>query len=227
MKIQGFQKTGLALMAASVMALSTAVVFGQNTTTAPADNSSASAAAVTPAMSQVLQLAQAKISDSTIIAYVQNSGTVFGMNASQIVYLKQQGVSESVINAMLNQRTALAAAPQAQMPPENSAQYTSPDNTQPITTVAQPTTPAPSTTYIVPDTQTYYYNSWAYPNYYPSYYPYYYSWYYPVGFYWGWHGGGYYGGWRGGYGGGWHGGGGYHTGGGGGFHGGGGGGFHH
>jgi uncharacterized membrane protein YgcG len=224
MKIQGFHTTGLALAAAGVMALSTANLFAQTTAPAPGDTSSAGATTagleVTPAMSQVLQLAQAKISDSTIIAYVQNSGTVYGMNASQIVYLKQQGVSESVINAMLNQRTALAAAPQPPMPPENTAQYSTPDNT----TVAQPTTPAPSTAYIVPDTQTYYYNSWAYPYYYP-----YYSWYYPVGIYWGWHGGyygGYYGGWHGGYGGGWHGGGGFHSGGGGGgFHGGGGG-FH-
>ncbi|MGA8181073.1 MAG: hypothetical protein WB792_13510 [Desulfobacterales bacterium] len=44
-------------------------------------------------MPQVLQLAHAKISDSTIIAYIQNSGTVYNLDASQIVYLKQQGVS--------------------------------------------------------------------------------------------------------------------------------------
>jgi hypothetical protein len=239
MKIQGLQKTGLALVAASVVAFSTANIFGQTTVAAPVDNSAPNAMAapgLTVAMSQVLQLTQAKIGDSTVIAYVQNSGTIYGLNAAQIVYLKQQGVSEPVINAMLNQRTAMAAMGQAQMPPENSAQYATTDNTQPTTAVAQPTTPAPSTTYIVPDSQTYYYNSWANP-YYSYYYPNY-SWWYPAGVYWGWggyYGGyrGYYGGWHGGYGGGWHGGGagGWHGGGGGsigGFHGGGAsGGFHH
>jgi hypothetical protein len=234
MKIHGFQKTGFALVAAGVVAFSTANVFSQTTPTpmynditpAPAAPPTAEAAPpITPAMSQVLQLTQAKIGDSTIIAYIQNSGTIYGLNASQIVYLKQQGVSEPVINAMLNQRTAMAAMAATQPPAQspNNGQYSTPPPSD-QQAVAQPTTPAPSTTYIVPDSQTYYYDNWSSPYIYPyyGYYPYY-SWYYPVGFYWGWHGG-YYGGWRGGYHGG-YGGGGFHAGGG--FHsGGGGGGFH-
>lgn len=218
MKIQGFQKTGLALAAAVVVALSAPNIFGQNTIATPGDTASAAATtapvpALTPAMQQVLQLSQAKIGDSTIIAYVQNSGTVYGLDAPQIVYLKQQGVSEPVINAMLNQRAAVAAqaAAQAQTPPPNNAQYSTPASASSVITVAQPATPAPSTTYIVPDTQTYNYNTWAAPYYYYPYtyyypYPYYYN-YYPVGIYFGWHGG-YYGGWHGG--GSWHGGGGWH-----------------
>jgi hypothetical protein len=229
MKIQGFQKTGLILGAVFAMAVATTRVFGQTTTAPmysdiaappPAPAAATTTPALSPAASQVLQLAQAKISDSTIITYVQNSGSVYGLDASQIVYLKQQGVSETVINAMLNQRTALAAAAAPQSPPENGAPVAA-TPPPPITTdVAQPTTPAPSVV-VVPDTQTYDYDNWAYPYYYS--YPYY-GWYGgPV--YWGW--GGYYGGWhggfRGGFGGGFHGGGGF---GGGGFHGGGGGGFH-
>lgn len=221
MKITGFQKTGFALATAITLAVSATGVFAQDTTTPPAPVTlSATTPALSSPASQVLQLSQAKISDGTIITYVQNSGTVYGLDASQIVYLKQQGVSETVINAMLNQRTALAATAM-QSPPDNSAPAAPIPPPAPTPDIAQPTTAAPSVV-VVPDTQTYNYDS-AYPYYYS--YPYYgyYGW---PGVYWGW-GGGYYGGWRGGYGGGFHGGyggGGFHGGGGGGFHGGGGGG---
>ncbi len=43
------------------------------------------------------------MSDDTIVNYIRNSGNSYGMDASQIIYLKQQGVSETVINTMLNQ----------------------------------------------------------------------------------------------------------------------------
>ena len=246
MKISGLQKSGFAFAAVIAAAVSTANVFGQTTiatptpmfhdTTPSSDTATATvpspATALTPAMTQVLQLSQAKISDGTIITYIQNSGTIYGLNASQIVYLKQQGVSEPVINAMLNQRTMAAASSATPPVPDYSAQAAATT----ATTVAQPTTPAPSSVYVVPDSQTYYYDNWAYPYTYPYYYPYYYGYGWPVGVYWGgwgwrggWHGG-YYGGWHGGFGGGgFHGGfngGGFHGGFGGGFHGGGGG-FHH
>ncbi|HEV2319981.1 MAG TPA: hypothetical protein VGV18_09535, partial [Verrucomicrobiae bacterium] len=103
MKIQGFPGTGTTLVAAALMIFSARNSFGQETnafgeyempngtptesTTPPA---SAPAVSLSPADAQVLQLTQAKISDGTIITYIQNSGTVYGLNASQIVYLKQQ-----------------------------------------------------------------------------------------------------------------------------------------
>ena len=52
---------------------------------------------------QIIQLSEAKVSDDTIIAYVKNSGNSFGLTADQIIYLRQQGVSDAVITAMLNQ----------------------------------------------------------------------------------------------------------------------------
>jgi hypothetical protein len=227
MKTTGFQKVGLTLGTALAAAVFTTNVFGQampaqptpqfNDIAPPANAAAAATPApgLSPATAQVLQLSQAKVSDSTIITFVQNSGSMYGLDASQIVYLKQQGISDGVINAMLNQRTVLAAsAAQQPPPPDYSAQSATP---APITTVDQPTTPAPSSVYVVPDTQTYYYDNWSYP-YYSYGYPYYYYGYgWPA--YWGWGG---YGGWRGG---GWHGGG-FHGPGGGGFHGPVGGGFH-
>lgn len=157
---------------------------------------------------QILEMSRAKVSDGTIITYIQNGGTIYALNAEQIVYLKQQGVSDAVLNAMLNQRSRLAqsATTQSASQPNNS------DNSsaQTANAVAQPTVTyvqtIPSTSvYVIPDTQTY--------DYYTYYYHPFYAWPYPaVTFSVGWGGG-----WHGGYHGGWHGGG-YH---GGGFHGGG------
>jgi hypothetical protein len=169
---------------------------------------------------QILQLSQAKIGDGTIVAYIQNSGTIYSLNASEIVYLKQQGVSDAVITTMLNQRQRVTHAAAQTAPPVPAPVMTSqPGSAGTSTAVAQPAgtyvpTAPPSTVYVIPDTQTYQY----YNNYYPAcgYYPYYGGWYYPpvtfsFGFG-GYRGGYYHGGW-GGYQGGYHSGGGYRGGG--------------
>lgn len=187
------------------------------------DSTTTSAAQTAPVqlsygVSQIIQLSKAKVSEDTIVNYIRNSGSSYGMDASQIVYLKQQGVSDAVLNTMLNQPRQMAqAAPQPAYP---TASSTATVVAQPAVTYVQPaTTYVPSSTvYVIPDTQTYrYYNNYYQPSY--GYYPYYSGWGYPaVSFSFGF-GGGYRGGWGGGYRGGYSGG--YH-GGGGGFHGGGG-----
>ncbi|HTX22980.1 MAG TPA: hypothetical protein VMD27_14120 [Candidatus Aquilonibacter sp.] len=173
---------------AGFLAMNLAAQDAATTTAAPT---------LSPAAAQVLQLAQAKVGDDTIIAYIQNSDTIYGLNASQIVYLKQQGVSSAVINTMLNQRTRLAATG-AQ--PDNSTA-----TAQTSTAVAEPTvtyvqTVPSSSVYVIPDTQTYDYDTYYYQ---PYYYPYY-AWPYPAvslsfgfGGHWGggyYHGGGFHGG---------------------------------
>ena len=179
------------------------------------DSTTTSAAQTAPVqlsygVSQIIQLSKAKVNDDTIVNYIRNSGSSYGMDASQIVYLKQQGVSDAVINTMLNQpRPVAQAAPQPAYPTASSTV------TETATVVAQPavtyvqTVPS-SAVYVIPDTQTYQY----YNNYYPSYgyYPYSSGWYYPpvsfsFGFGGGYRGGYYHGGWGGGYRGGYHGGG--------------------
>jgi hypothetical protein len=199
MKTQNFAKMLLTIAAsAGFLAMNLAAQDAATTASGPQ---------LSPAAAQVLQLAQAKVGDDTIVAYIQNSGTIYGLNANQIVYLKQQGVSSSVINTMLNQRTRLAATTGVQ--PDNSAAA----GTQASTAVAQPTVtyetvPSP-TAYVIPDTQTYNYDAYYYQ---PYYYPYY-AWPYPavsLSFgYGGIRGGGYYHG-GGFHGGGFHGGGGWH-----------------
>jgi hypothetical protein len=162
---------------------------------------------------QVLQLSQAKIGESTIVAYIQNSGTIYSLNASEIIYLKQQGVSDAVITTMLNQRQRATQAAAQTAPPVPAAATTSqPGSAGTSTAVAQPSgtcvqTVPSSTIYVIPDTQTYNYDAYFYQ---PYYYPYYGGWYYPpVTFSFGF-GGGYYHGGGGGYHGYYHRGGGWH-----------------
>jgi len=168
-------------------------------------------------VSQILQLTQAKVSDDTIVAYIQNSGNSYGLNADQIIFLRQQGVSTPVLNAMLSQPRP-GVAPAATTPAQTGYSAPAPSDSQPMSTQPAPATSTsivgPSVTAIDPTaaaaaSTTYYYYQPYYPyTYYPSYgyYPYYGV--YPgvsLSFGWGgrwggWHGGGF----RGGFHGGWH-----------------------
>ena len=212
-----YLKAVMALAVLGGMTLSAPMVLAQDTSAIAATNTIAPVAAptapVTPPLaygvSQILQLAQAKVSDDTIIAFVRNSGNSYGLSADQIIYLQKQGLSSAVITAMLNQpRTgALASTPAPATPtpatdaPAPAAPASAvPDYTQSATSTA---TVAPTVTYVQTQPATTYY--------YPYYYSYGYPYYYPAyGFYpgvsvslgwgrgWGgWHGGGgFHGGWH-------------------------------
>jgi hypothetical protein len=198
MKTLNFQKSFLAVAIAAGLALSIM--------TAGAQNSSGTAAPqLSYGVSQIVQLAQAKVGDDTIIAYIRNSGNSYGLDADQIIYLRQQGISDNVINVMLSQpKVASAPAQTATQPDNSSAAQTSTAVAQPTVSYVQ-TVPS-STVYVMPDTQTYYYDAYYVR---PYYYPYY-AWPYPaVSFSFG-YGGGFYGGFRGGFHGAYHGGGWHH-----------------
>jgi hypothetical protein len=212
MKTQDFQKPLLVIAAVSMLSFLAWNAVAQDSA-APTVAPSVAVQTAPPlsyGVSQIVQLAQAKVGDSTIIAYIQNSGNSYGLNAGQIIYLRQQGVSDGVINVMLNQRnnSAVAAAQTATTSPQQSSSDT---GAQTSTAVAQPTvtyvqTVPTSSVYVIPDSQTYNYGAYYYQ---PYYYPYY-AWPYPAvslsfGFGGRW-GGGYYhgGGWHGGGHGGWH-----------------------
>ena len=144
---------------------------------------------------QILQLEQAKVSDDTIIAYIRNSGSSYSLNADQIIYLRQQGVSDAVITVMLNQPKPAAATYTPTTPAPQPV--VAPVSPPPVPTA----TVAPAVTYVqtVP-APVYYYQ----PYYYPAYSPVYSS--FPalsLSFAWGSGGGGWHGG-------GWHGGGWHH-----------------
>jgi uncharacterized membrane protein YgcG len=218
MKTFDFQKAFLAAITVAGLALSTMPLAAQDS---PANTASPLAYGVP----QILQLAQAKVPDDTIIAYIHSSGNSYGLNADQIIYLRQQGISDNVLNVMLTQPKPASfplpatAAPANPYPVQTPVVYQ-----QPAPTYDQPVS-SPSV-YVMPNNQIYYYSSY-YPFYYPNYYyPYYYPYYrYPyarhyssasVSFR---YGGGFHGS---SYGGGFHGGA-VSYGGGGGYHGGGGG----
>lgn len=229
MKTKFFQ-TFAALVAVVGVSFPAATTLAQDSSasysTQPATAAAASAPQLAYGVVQILQLAQAKVGDDTIIAYVKNSGNSYGLTADQIIYLRQQGLSSAVITTMLNQpRPGVLAA----TPPATTAATTA----APTVTYVQ-TQPATVYYYSEP-AATYYYQPYCYPAYsysyssYPFHYGYYpgYGWCPNVSLSFGW--GGRWGGGHGGgsYGGGFHSGG-FHGGGfGGGFHGGGsGGGFH-
>jgi hypothetical protein len=181
-----FMKTGhlqKIFVVVAGLSLSAATLQAQ----AVADNNAPQAAAVASApqlsygASQILRLMQAKVGDDTIIAYVKNSQDSYALTADQIIYLRRQGVSDAVINVMLNRpKSSVAAAPATSAPQQTSAST--------VTTPSGSTaTVAPVVTYVQPAPTAYYYQP-----YYPAY-----AWYPPValsfGFGWG---GGWHGGWR-------------------------------
>ena len=224
MKTFKFQMTRLTIAASAVLASTIGNALAQDTTaTTTTDAAQPVVSQPAPQLSygvpEVLQLSQAKVGESTIVNYIHNSGNNYGLNAAQIIYLRQQGVSDNVINAMLNQRSlnAQIASTAAASQTSDSSTYSTPASTPAQSTVTYVQAVPSSSVVVVPDTQTYYYNNWLY--YHSPYYSYYpaYSYCWPapavsvsfiggrgwVGYRGGWHGGGsFHGGWHGG--GGWH-----------------------
>ena len=207
---------------ASLGAASLVVLNVSAQTPAPATATPAPAAADTApvklpyGVEDVLKLSRAQVSEDVTLNFIHNAGTIYNLSPNDIVYLRNQGVSDRVINTMLDQRknvpaeaaaqaaqsTAPAnadpnAAAAAQAPPQYAPTYAQP---APTYAEPQPTYAPASTVYVIP------YSSGGY--YYPSYYPYYggyYGYYGPsVVFGLGFGGGRYYGGYHGGYHGGGH-----------------------
>jgi len=187
----------------TLAAITLAVVFSVASTRArPDDNANSVSMVQLPSVvSEVIKLHQANISDDTILAYISNSAPGYALNADQIIYLQQQGLSSPIITAILNQGhggTVMVSAPAPASTPA-PAPVAPPASSAPaaVTSSAPAPVPTSTVTYVQPAPVTYYYP--AAPTYYyaPAYYP---AYYYPpvtIGIGWGW-------GWRGGYG--WHGG---------------------
>jgi len=208
------------LGAASLVVLNaTAQTPAPTTTATPAPAATDIAPVKLPyGVEDVLKLSRAQVSDDVTLNFIHNSGTIYNLGPSDIVYLRNQGVSDRVINTMLDQRknvpaeTAAQAAPPAspapvysdanaaaaaQAAPQYAPTYAQP---APVYVQPEPTYVPASTVYVIPYSPTRYY--------YPSYSPYwgrYYSYCGPsFGFSYGYRSGGYYGGYHGGYSGGGH-----------------------
>jgi len=181
----------------------------------------------------VLKLSHSQVGDDIVVNYIRNTGTIYALSPQDIVYLRNQGVSDRVIEAMIEQRKVVTAEnpPPAQAPAFPNAPQVpntpgAPDYTQVAPVYTEPQTTAPASTVYVTPPPSYTY-AYPYDGYY-GYYPYYYGGpfifgygYYGHGGYYGhpYYGhGGYYGHYAGGHYGGGHSGGGHSGGGHGGGH---------
>jgi hypothetical protein len=120
----------------------------------------------------ILKLSKAGINDQVIVKYIGNKGTVYNLSSETIVHLKDEGVSDTVLNAMLDQPKATTGATStwisqapAQTPQQQQAApvYTQPPPADPP--APPPPPPAPrSTLHIIPyypATYSYYGPSWS------------------------------------------------------------------
>ena len=68
-------------------------------------------------LAQVIKLTQSGVSEDVIMAYVNNSTSLFSLNSDQIIYLKDIGVPDTVVQAMIQRDQALKAQMTSQPQP--------------------------------------------------------------------------------------------------------------
>ncbi len=81
----------------------------------------------------VLKLTRAKVSDDVTIAFVQSGDRHYNLSASEILYLRKEGVSDRVLEAILSRQSPQSVAPTAPNespppPPTASTPATAQDN---------------------------------------------------------------------------------------------------
>ena len=168
-----------------------------------AQSASQAAPQLSSGVSAVMQLVRANVGEDVIVNYIQGSHNAYGLDVNQILYLKQQGVSDRIVSTMLTQpkpaavaTTVAASAPPAPQPvPAAASTSTTYVSTAPV---------APTVTYVQTAPTTYVY---AQP-YSPAPAPVYSGWALPISLSFSWFSGS--GGSSGWHGGGWHGGGWHH-----------------
>ena len=142
---------------------------------APAPAADLATAKLPASVSGVVKLTKAQVNEDVILSYVQTSGASYSLSSDDIVRLRKEGVSDRVINAMLEQnKKAVQVAPAPASPAPTTAavetpapaQQAPPASGQPPV-VEAPLTPSGSPGYAVPAPDAYY---GPYPYYYGPYY---------------------------------------------------------
>ncbi len=96
---------------------------------------------------EVLKLVRAKVGDDTVVTYIDHGAAVYALSASDLIYLRSEGVSDKVLSAMLTRsKTAEAitlapvapAAPIAPPAPVAAPASYVGANPQPSQTIVQP-----------------------------------------------------------------------------------------
>ncbi|MFM2081699.1 MAG: hypothetical protein RL380_390 [Verrucomicrobiota bacterium] len=107
--------------------------------------------AVSRNVADIAQLAKSGVSEKLMLTFVQNTRTPFALGATEIIYLNDVGVSETVLDAMLRHDRELGVATSEQ--PASAA----------AVIVEQPTAPEPTTIVVVqepaPVTVNYFYEN--------------------------------------------------------------------
>ncbi|MCC6819137.1 MAG: hypothetical protein IT579_00255 [Verrucomicrobia subdivision 3 bacterium] len=153
--------------AALAIGLCFAVTAGAQAPSSPSIASippaSTSAVAVANGTEDVLKLSRAKINDDVTVAFIQNSERRFTLTASEILYLRQEGVSDRVLTAMLSQPSPITATPTPAPVPSTATEASAPQYvTPPATTAVVETGPA-STVYVATPPAYYsFYDPWPY-----------------------------------------------------------------
>ena len=122
-----------ALMAGWLCFQGAQAAFAQS---APAD--------LSPNVQEVLKLTKAHMGDDVVLAYIHNSGVSYNLSADDILYLNSQGVSQPVISALLQAKSAVPAPPPSAPPagPSNpSGVYPPPESAPPPGYAPPPTAP--------------------------------------------------------------------------------------
>jgi hypothetical protein len=182
---------------------------------APASASETRPLQLSPGVPDILKLGRAHVGDEAILAFISNSGRTYHLSVSEILYLREQGVSDQVVTAMLNSRqnsaaTVAQAAPKPALQPAptgptadwvNSSPQPAPQPAPaapqpaaqfaPSYVEAAPVYAQPTPVYVYPAPSYGYYDGWPYYWGYPSVS---FGFGFGRGYYGGYHGGGYHGG---------------------------------
>ena len=112
------------LSAAFLTALSTTAQTTAPTAATPSTPATAEAAQVKLpyGVEDVVKLSRAQVSEDVTLNYIRNSGTIYNLAPKDIVYLRNEGVSDRVINTMMDQRKSVPAEMAAQLAPATAPQ---------------------------------------------------------------------------------------------------------
>src|SRR4249920_1561722 len=105
MNIRCFPAAAIAAATFTVCFRLAAPAVAQESSTPQAAPGTAPAGSPVPLSSgsaEILKLSRAKVNDEVTIAFIQNGGRRYALSASEILYLRNEGVSDNVLTTMLN-----------------------------------------------------------------------------------------------------------------------------
>lgn len=105
---------------------------------------------------EILTLTRAQIGETLVINFIHNSGTIYNLQAVDIVQMRDQGVSERIIGAMLDQKAKVVAETKVEAPAATVAPvavmpvYATPMVQPSLVVVSVPPPEPQSTLHIIP-----------------------------------------------------------------------------